>query len=199
MHRLVESRQRQLRIVGLSATLPNYKDVAEFLQVPERGLFYFGPEHRPVPLQQTFVGVTGNIKDRFLMENKMNDVCYDIVKDSLARGYQVMVFVHSRKGTGDTATALASRATAAGELDRYFITQGKDGGPGDAYKRYTDRIKKSRNREVSNHFYNGMGIREYYLHYNALRVLCAEIIIIFLPFIVSNKQMILTCVADLFF
>jgi activating signal cointegrator complex subunit 3 len=179
LHRLVESRQRQLRIVGLSATLPNYRDVAEFLQVPERGLFYFGPEHRPVPLQQTFVGVTGNIKDRFLMENKMNDVCYDIVKDSLARGYQVMVFVHSRKGTGDTATALASRATAAGELDRYFVTQGKDGGPGDAYKRYTDRIKKSRNREVSNHFYNGMGIREYCLHYNALRVLCAENIIIF--------------------
>jgi hypothetical protein len=60
---------------------------------------------------------------------------------------------------------LASRATAAGELDRYFVTQGKDGGPGgDAYKRYTDRIKKSRNREVSNHFYNGMGIRESYLY-----------------------------------
>lgn len=160
LHRLVESRQRQIRIVGLSATLPNYKDVAEFLQVPEVGLFYFGPEHRPVPLQQTFVGVTGNIKDRFLMEKKMNDVCYDIVKDSLARGYQVMVFVHSRKGTGETATALASHATAAGELDRYFITQGKDGGQGDAYKRYSDRIKKSRNREVTNHFYNGLGIRK---------------------------------------
>eukprot|EP00535_Pseudo-nitzschia_heimii_P010983 CAMPEP_0197196504 /NCGR_PEP_ID=MMETSP1423-20130617/32390_1 /TAXON_ID=476441 /ORGANISM="Pseudo-nitzschia heimii, Strain UNC1101" /LENGTH=2164 /DNA_ID=CAMNT_0042650305 /DNA_START=86 /DNA_END=6580 /DNA_ORIENTATION=+ len=158
LHRLVESKQRQQRIVGLSATLPNYKDVAEFLQVPERGLFYFGPEHRPVPLQQTFVGVTGNLKDRFLMENKMNDVCYNIVKDSLARGYQVMVFVHSRKGTGDTATALAQRAQAASELERYFTTKGKEGGGSDAYKRYADRVKKSRNREVANHFYNGIGI-----------------------------------------
>ena len=158
LHRLVESRQRQVRIVGLSATLPNYRDVAEFLQVPEKGLFYFGPEHRPVPLQQTFVGVTGNVKDRFLMTNKMNDVCYDMVKDSLARGYQVMVFVHSRKGTGDSASALAQRAQAASELERYFTTQGKEGGGSDAYKKYSDRVKKSRNREVTNHFYNGIGI-----------------------------------------
>jgi hypothetical protein len=58
MHRLVESRQKQQRIVALSATLPNYQDVADFLQVPPRGLFYFGPEHRPVPLEQSFVGGT---------------------------------------------------------------------------------------------------------------------------------------------
>lgn len=158
LHRLVESRQKQLRIVGLSATLPNYHDVAEFLQVPERGLFYFGPEHRPVPLQQQFIGVFGNVKKRHEIEEKMNDVCYDTVRDSLSRGYQVMVFVHSRKGTGDAASALAQRATAAEELERYFVTQGKEGPQGEAYKKYADRIKKSRNREVSNHFYNGMGI-----------------------------------------
>jgi activating signal cointegrator complex subunit 3 len=158
LHRLVESRQKQLRIVGLSATLPNYEDVAEFLQVPERGLFYFGPEHRPVPLQQQFVGVFGNVKKRHEIEEKMNDVCYETVLDSLARGYQVMVFVHSRKGTGDAASALAQRATAAEELDRYFVTQGKEGPQGEAYKKYADRVKKSRNREVANHFYNGMGI-----------------------------------------
>ena len=85
LHRLVESRQKQLRIVGLSATLPNYQDVAEFLHVPEKGLFYFGPEYRPVPLQQTFVGVMGNVKNRKLIEDKMNDVCYEEVKDALAR------------------------------------------------------------------------------------------------------------------
>ena len=144
--------------MGLSATLPNYRDVAEFLHVPERGLFYFGPEYRPVPLQQTFVGITGSIKNRKLIEDKMNDVCYETVKDSLARGYQVMVFVHSRKGTSDAASALAQRATANGELDRFFVTQGDDSRSGNAYKRYADRVKKSRNRELANHFYNGMGI-----------------------------------------
>lgn len=38
----VESQQSMIRIVGLSATLPNYVDVATFLRVnPYKGLFYF--------------------------------------------------------------------------------------------------------------------------------------------------------------
>lgn len=159
LHRLVESRQRQVRIVALSATLPNYDDVANFLQVPDRGVFYFGPEHRPVPLQQTFIGLNVNIKDRRLKEKRMNEVCYDVVVDSLQRGYQVMVFVHSRKGTGETASALAEFAAARDNaLEHYFVTQGKDGPNGEAYLKYADRAKKSRNREVSAHFANGMGI-----------------------------------------
>lgn len=48
-----------IRIVGLSATLPNYKDVAAFLGVNANvGLFHFGPEYRPVPLAMSFIGVT---------------------------------------------------------------------------------------------------------------------------------------------
>jgi hypothetical protein len=35
------------RIVGLSATLPNYDDVATFLRVkPSKGLFYFDNSYR---------------------------------------------------------------------------------------------------------------------------------------------------------
>jgi replicative superfamily II helicase len=30
----------------------------------------------------------------------MDDVCYEVVAEALRSGYQVMVFVHSRKGTG---------------------------------------------------------------------------------------------------
>lgn len=158
LHRLVESRQRQVRMVALSATLPNYEDVAEFLQVPKRGIFYFGPEFRPVPLQQTFIGINVNVKNRQLKEKRMNEVCFDVVLDSLQRGYQVMVFVHSRKGTGDTATALAELASLESVLDRDFCTEGKDGSGGDAHKRYRERVGKSRNRELRTHFENGMGI-----------------------------------------
>lgn len=158
LHRSVESRQRQVRIVGLSATLPNYRDVAEFLQVPSKGLFFFGPEHRPVPLQQQFIGTTTNTKDRWLKEKHMNEICYDVVLDSLRRGYQVMVFVHSRKGTGETASALAELAQENGELEKHFVTKGKEGSNGDAHSRYSERVAKSRNREVSLHFPNGLGI-----------------------------------------
>lgn len=56
--RLVETSQSVIRIVGLSATLPNYVDVASFLRVSARGLFHFDSSFRPVPLTQTFVGVS---------------------------------------------------------------------------------------------------------------------------------------------
>ena len=55
--RMVESSQTVIRVVGLSATLPNYLDVAQFLRVnPYLGLFFFDGRFRPVPLAQTFVG-----------------------------------------------------------------------------------------------------------------------------------------------
>ena len=142
----------------MSATLPNYKDVASFLRVhPTRGLFHFGPEHRPVPLQQQFIGISDTIKPRFHQEAKMNEVCYDVVCDSFKRGYQVMVFVHSRKGIGETAQALADIAGKRGELDEYFITMGTEEN-GVGHTRYADKAEKSRNKEVRDHFKNGMGI-----------------------------------------
>ena len=55
--RQVESSQSMIRILGLSATLPNYLDVARFLHVnPHTGLFFFDGRFRPVPLAQTFIG-----------------------------------------------------------------------------------------------------------------------------------------------
>lgn len=74
--RRVESTQSMIRIVGLSATLPNYVDVATFLRVyvppgdanmqnaatngGKGGLFFFDSTYRPVPLDQTFIGVSTN-------------------------------------------------------------------------------------------------------------------------------------------
>ena len=49
--RQIESTQQMIRLVGLSATLPNYKDVAIFMRVkPDKGLFHFDASYRPVPL-----------------------------------------------------------------------------------------------------------------------------------------------------
>lgn len=158
VHRFVEARQRQVRIVALSATLPNYDDVAEFLNVSEKGLFYFGPEFRPVPLEQQFIGVKVNPKDRIAKEKRLNEACFDIVYKALREGHQVMVFVHSRKGTSVTARALADIASEQGVLERHFDTAGREGAIGAAHNRYADRARKSRNQEVGQHFANGMGI-----------------------------------------
>lgn len=57
--RRMEQNGDYVRLVGLSATLPNYQDVATFLRVdPKKGLFYFDSSYRPCALQQEFIGVT---------------------------------------------------------------------------------------------------------------------------------------------
>lgn len=77
-----------IRIVGLSATLPNYIDVANFLRVnPYEGLFYFDGRFRPVPLGQTFIGIksAGHVKQL----HDMDTVCYEKVLGNVQQGHQV--------------------------------------------------------------------------------------------------------------
>ena len=94
----------QCRIVGLSATLPNYEDVASFLHVDhKKGLFHFGNEFRPVPLETNFIGVTEKkALKRFAV---MNECVYENVIKNAGQN-QILIFVHSRKETGKTARAL---------------------------------------------------------------------------------------------
>src|SRR5690606_22819805 len=108
--RQVESTQSLIRTVGLSATLPNYVDVADFLRVNRyQGLFYFDASFRPVPLEQHFIGVKGKAGTRQSREN-IDNVAFEKVRDMLQRGHQVMVFVHSRRDTLGTAKLLRQKA-----------------------------------------------------------------------------------------
>ena len=50
--RQIEQTSELVRIVALSATLPNYEDVAAILRVnSESGMFVFDQSYRPVPLE----------------------------------------------------------------------------------------------------------------------------------------------------
>jgi pre-mRNA-splicing helicase BRR2 len=107
--RQIESTQELIRLVGLSATLPNYEDVAFFLRVkPDVGLFFFDNSYRPVPLQQQFIGV--NQKKAFKRYQMMNQITYEKVLAQAKAGNNVLVFVHSRKETYTTARALKDMA-----------------------------------------------------------------------------------------
>ncbi|KAI0482462.1 Sec63 Brl domain-containing protein [Xylariaceae sp. FL0804] len=109
--RQVESTQSLIRIVGLSATLPNYIDVADFLKVNRNaGMFYFDASFRPVPLEQHFMGVRGKAGTKQSRDN-IDTVAFDKVKEMLERDHQVMVFVHSRRDTLQTAKMLYEKAT----------------------------------------------------------------------------------------
>lgn len=76
--RHVETTQEDVRLVGLSATLPNYQDVASFLRVKaDTGLFYFDNSFRPVALEQQYIGVTE--KKALKRFQVMNDIVYEKV------------------------------------------------------------------------------------------------------------------------
>ncbi|KAI8793415.1 U5 small nuclear ribonucleoprotein 200 kDa helicase [Biomphalaria glabrata] len=102
--RTIETTQEDIRLVGLSATLPNYEDVAAFLRVdPREGLFFFDNSFRPVPLEQQFIGITE--KKAIKRFQLMNDIVYEKVIEHAGKN-QVLVFVHSRKETGKTARTI---------------------------------------------------------------------------------------------
>ncbi|KRZ08826.1 U5 small nuclear ribonucleoprotein helicase [Trichinella pseudospiralis] len=101
--RNMEQTQEHVRLVGLSATLPNYEDVGTFLRVEKANVFFFDNSYRPVPLEQEYIGVTEKkAMKRFQI---MNEVVYDKVLQHAGRS-QILIFVHSRKETGKTARSL---------------------------------------------------------------------------------------------
>ena len=96
-----ENADEHVRIVGLSATLPNYRDVGATLRVtPKEGLFYFDQSFRPVPLEQLFCGVTEKKGVRKMM--MINEVLYSKVMERVSNN-QMIIFVHSRRDTFRTA------------------------------------------------------------------------------------------------
>jgi pre-mRNA-splicing helicase BRR2 len=120
--RKVEETQEHVRIVGLSATLPNYQDVASLLRVnPDTGLFFFDGSFRPVPLQQQYIGIS----ERKAMKRMAlsNEIAYEKIVGQ-SPGDQVLVFVHSRKDTVKTAKALRDMALERGDLGHFVAQDG---------------------------------------------------------------------------
>ena len=108
--RQVESTQSLIRVLGLSATLPNYIDIADFLKVNRMaGLFYFDASFRPVPLEQHFIGVKGKQGTKSSRES-LDQTTFEKVRDILEHGHQIMVFVHSRKDTVITSKTFLQMA-----------------------------------------------------------------------------------------
>ncbi|OTA69437.1 Sec63 Brl domain-containing protein [Hypoxylon sp. EC38] len=150
--RQVESTQSLIRIVGLSATLPNYIDVADFLKVNRyAGLFYFDGSFRPVPLEQHFIGVKGKAGSRQSRDN-LDTVAFEKVKNMLEQDHQIMVFVHSRRDTLLTAKMLYQKATEDNSIDLFDPV----GHP--YYDQAVRDMKSSKARELRDLLPKGLGI-----------------------------------------
>ncbi|WWC58973.1 uncharacterized protein I303_101518 [Kwoniella dejecticola CBS 10117] len=120
--RKMDQTHDDVRVVGLSATLPNYKDVAAFLRVdPKKGLFFFDAAYRPVGLKQQFIGVTE--KKAIKRFQVMNEVCYEKCLNYAGKS-QTLVFVHSRKETAKTARFLKDAAMEKETLTQFINPEG---------------------------------------------------------------------------
>ena len=120
--RKMDQTHDEVRVVGLSATLPNYKDVAAFLRVDvNKGLFFFDASYRPVGLKQQFIGVTE--KKAIKRLQTINEVCYEKVLNQAGKS-QTLVFVHSRKETAKTAKFLRDMAMEKETLTQFINPEG---------------------------------------------------------------------------
>lgn len=150
--RQVESTQSMIRVVGLSATLPNFIDVADFLGVNrEIGMFFFDQSFRPVPLKQELIGVRGKAGTRQAREN-IDRVSYDKLIEELNNGAQVMVFVHSRKDTFKTARTFISMAQENNELGVFDCTDSE------SHDKFTREMGKNHNKDMRELFQYGFGV-----------------------------------------
>ncbi|XP_027205519.2 activating signal cointegrator 1 complex subunit 3-like [Dermatophagoides pteronyssinus] len=157
--RYVEQSQKCIRMIGLSATLPNYVDVAQFLHVDlYKGLYVFDDRFRPVPLAKTFIGCKARSKNQ--LNSDMDEITMKRAREILQKEYQVMIFVHSRNATMAMATYLL-------EKTQYNDPNDRDGGESLRLMFQADTarlpgsdnlISRARYRNLNKFLLNGIGI-----------------------------------------
>ncbi|CAI5759731.1 unnamed protein product [Candida verbasci] len=150
--RQVESTQSMIRVIGLSATLPNFMDVADFLGVNRNvGMFYFDQSFRPVPLQQQVLGVRGKAGSKLAREN-LDKIAYEKLIEYINQGLQVMIFVHSRKETVNTARNFIQLAQDHNELGLFDCSENE------SFQKYSkEAMRTNRSRELKELFPKGFG------------------------------------------
>lgn len=86
-----------LRIIALSATIPNIDDIALWLGVKSQFIKVFNEEYRPVPLEKHVLGYNRS-KSEFLFEKSLNYRLLDIIR-KFAEKKPTLVFCQTQKGT----------------------------------------------------------------------------------------------------
>ena len=148
--RYMDTSGHHVRLVALSATMPNYKDIAAFLRVEEHNLFFFDGRYRPVPLEQSFLGVSA--KEPMKRLQQYNDLAYERCLEAVRDGHQAMIFVHSRSDTYATAEALSEISAKKGDSSLFDCEKKCKN-----YHSWQQHVEKSRNRKVCELFKHGFG------------------------------------------
>lgn len=129
--------ERQIRIVSLSASLADARDVAQWLGCNANATFNFHPSVRPIPLELHVQGfnVTHNASRLIAMTKPVYN---SILKHSPHK--PVIVFVPTRKQARLTAIDLLTFTAAEGQSNRFFHAEEEDIKP--FLDRMTDKTLK---------------------------------------------------------
>ncbi|KAM7268083.1 hypothetical protein ACFE04_010249 [Oxalis oulophora] len=106
-----------VRLLAVSATIPNIQDLAEWLEVPAQGIKRFGEEMRPVKLTTKVFGYAP-AKNDFLFEKRLQNYVFDILMQ-YSRGKSALVFCSTRKGAQEAAQQLSRTAMNFGHSNPF--------------------------------------------------------------------------------
>ncbi len=96
-----------MRIIALSATLPNLADIGDWIGCESSSVHYFDESFRPVPLTVHTLGF-GNMNNPFLFERSLDDKVGDMVV-RFSEGKQTLVFCSSKKSAENLAGILVRK------------------------------------------------------------------------------------------
>ena len=115
---LANSYLRSVRFGAVSATIPNTKNIADWLGCSRAGLWIFGEEFRPVKLQ-TYVRTFRDGSNDFMFNKFLKDHVYGVVVDFYC-GKQTLVFCASRDNALQVTKALVAQSNVNGKI---FVDQ----------------------------------------------------------------------------
>lgn len=111
--------ENQIRIVALSTSLANAKDLGEWIGASSHGLFNFPPGVRPVPLEIHIQGVDiANFEARM---QAMTKPTYTAIVHHAKKQEPALIFVPTRKHARLTALDLVTYATVNGGEKSPFL------------------------------------------------------------------------------
>lgn len=105
MRRIKAQHGGRLRIVALSATMPNIVDVARWIGAPPECVLEFDGSYRPVELETEVLPYRPK-PNEFLNKYVRLYRAFDVIKGELAEGHQALIFVSTRQDTHQAAEKL---------------------------------------------------------------------------------------------
>ena len=97
-----------IRIIAVSATIPNILDVAEFLEIgkDQKGLKIFGEEYRPVKVERIVIGYKRNKNQNEFVFEKYLDYRVSSIIEKYSEGKPTLIFCQTQKGSINSAKQL---------------------------------------------------------------------------------------------